>query len=67
MFVQFIRGKLKDEQGARRAMDKWQAELKPGAKGFLGTTAGVTSSGDLVALVRFESEEAARRNSERPT
>ena len=34
--------------------------------GWLGTTAGVTDDGRTVAVVRFESEEAARRNSERP-
>ena len=40
--------------------------MAPGAEGWLGSTAGVTDDGLLVALARFESEEAARRNSDRP-
>jgi hypothetical protein len=34
--------------------------------GWLGTTAGVTDDGTLVALARFESEASARQNSDRP-
>ena len=41
-------------------------ELAPGAEGWLGSTSGVTEDGRSIALVRFESEDAARRNSERP-
>ena len=41
-------------------------ELAPGATGWLGSTAGVTEDGRFIALARFESEEAARRNSGRP-
>jgi hypothetical protein len=37
-----------------------------GATGWLGTTAGVTDDGQFVNLVRFESEDAARRKSNRP-
>src|SRR5262249_61364685 len=36
------------------------------AAGWLGTTGGVTDDGRFIALARFESEDAARRNSERP-
>ena len=66
MFVQVISGKVKDEAGFRKAMDRWVDELKPGAKGFLGSTAGTTDDGRFIAMARFESEEAARKNSERP-
>ena len=38
----------------------------PGATGWLGSTAGVTEDGHLLVLARFESADAARRNSERP-
>ena len=41
-------------------------ELAPGAAGWLGSTGGVTDDGRLIALARFESADAARRNSERP-
>lgn len=66
MFIQVIRGKAGDPVEARRQMDRWMEELRPGAKGFLGSTAGVSTTGELVALARFESPEAARANSARP-
>jgi hypothetical protein len=66
MFIQVIRGKVGDPEGARRQMDRWMEELRPGAKGFLGTTAGVTPGGEMLAMARFESAELARANSDRP-
>ena len=42
MFVQVIEGRVSDRDGLRRQMDKWESELRPGATGFLGSTAGVT-------------------------
>lgn len=47
-------------------MKRWMDELRPGATGFLGTTAGVSPDGRAIAVVRFESAEAARANSDRP-
>jgi hypothetical protein len=66
MFVQVIQGRTSDADGLRAAMDRWERELAPGAVGWLGSTGGVTEDGRAIAVVRFESEEAARRNSERP-
>jgi hypothetical protein len=66
MFVQYIQGKASDEAGLRSGMDRWLAELQPGATGYLGTTAGFTADGTFVALARFASAEAARANSDRP-
>lgn len=66
MFVQVIEGQAANADGLHAAMDRWMEDLAPGASGWLGSTAGVTSDGRFVALVRFESEEAARRNSDRP-
>jgi hypothetical protein len=40
--------------------------VAPGAPGWLGSTAGVTEDGRFIALARFESEDAARRNEHRP-
>jgi hypothetical protein len=48
------------------ALTRWSEQLAAGAPDWLGTTAGVTGDGRFVALARFESEEAARRNSDRP-
>lgn len=66
MFVQVIRGQVSDPAQLRAAMDLWTERLAAGAEGWLGSTAGVTEDGRFVALARFESEQAARRNSERP-
>jgi hypothetical protein len=66
MFVQVISGRVEDAASARAALDRWARELAPGATGWLGSTAGVTEDGRFIALARFESEEAARRNSQRP-
>jgi hypothetical protein len=66
MFVQVIQGKVADAEQVRAAIDRWMAELAPGATGWLGSTGGVTEDGRFVMVARFESEEAARRNSDRP-
>src|SRR5215212_11153974 len=66
MFVQVIQGRTSDAEGLRAAVDRWQEDLAPGANGWLGSTSGVTEDGRAIAVVRFESEEAARRNSNRP-
>ena len=66
MFVQVIQGRVTDAAKVRAALDRWAEELAPGAAGWLGSTAGVTEDGRFIALARFESEEAARRNSDRP-
>lgn len=65
MFVQVFQGHVSDTEAARAQLDRWASDLAPGADGWLGSTAGVTDDGLLVALARFESEDAARRNSER--
>lgn len=66
MFVQVIRGQLADREAMKRLGDRWEAELRPGAVGFLGATVGITDDDWMINVARFESEEAARRNSERP-
>jgi hypothetical protein len=66
MFVQVIQGQVSDPAAVRERLDVWMSELAPGAQGWLGSTSGVTESGQLVALARFESQEAAQRNSDRP-
>jgi hypothetical protein len=66
MYIQVIRGRVKDAEAMRSKGEEWQRELKPGAKGHLGSTAGVADDGTYINVVRFESEEAARANSDRP-
>ena len=66
MFIQVIEGRTSNADGLRAALDQWEADLAPGAVGWQGSTGGVTEDGRSIALVRFESEEAARQNSQRP-
>jgi hypothetical protein len=66
MFVQVIEGKIKDPDLLQRQLDRWRQEIKPGAKGYLGSTSGITPDGTSIAVIRFDSEAAARANSERP-
>jgi len=65
MFVQIIQGTTSDPEGLRAAGDRWIRDLAPGATGWLGSTSGVTEDGRAITVVRFESEEDARRNSDR--
>ncbi len=65
MFVQIIEGRAADREGILRQMDRWVAELRPGATGYLGSTGGVTDDGRAVLVARFESAAAAQTNSER--
>jgi hypothetical protein len=66
MFVQVIQGRVQDAAALRAAIDEWSQQVAPGATGWLGSTGGVTDDGRAIALVRFESEQAARDNSARP-
>jgi hypothetical protein len=66
VFIQVIQGRVVDRDGIRRASDRWLEELQPGADGWLGSTAGITDDGRFISVVRFDSEELARRNSDRP-
>lgn len=66
MYVQVIQGKAKDPAALRRQWEAWDTDLKPSAQGYLGSTAGVTADGEFIALARFEDEDAARANSDRP-
>jgi hypothetical protein len=66
MFVQVVQGNAKDAAGLKKQWERWGQEVKPEARGYLGGTAGVTADGKFIALARFESEEAARANSDRP-
>lgn len=66
MFIQVIDGHITDVDEFHQCLDQWVREQGPRAKGWLGTTAGVTDDGMAIAMVRFDSEPSARANSERP-
>jgi hypothetical protein len=65
VFIQVIECQVSDPKQVHAALDRWVEELSGGATGWLGTTAGVTEDGRFIAMVRFESQQAARRNSDR--
>lgn len=66
MFIQVLEGRVGNLEGLRAQLDRWRDELAPGANGWLGATGGATADGNFISVVRFESEEAARANSDRP-
>jgi len=66
MFIQVIQGQCRDAARLHELSDEWRDTLGPGAEGWLGGTYGVTDEGQFVAVVRFESREAAMANSARP-
>lgn len=66
MFIQIMQGTCHDADALRRQTQMWREELAPKASGWLGGTYGVTDDNRFIAVVRFESKEAAARNSARP-
>src|SRR4051794_17845558 len=66
MFIQVIQGKTNDKASLARQNDRWEADVAPGATGYLGLTGGVADDGTVIMLARFDSEAAAKANSERP-
>ena len=66
MFIQIIQGKCRDAEGMRRLSEEWRRDMAPKVEGWLGSTYGITDDDEFVAVVRFESREAAMRNSMRP-
>ena len=66
MFIQIIQGKCSRQQECRDMGERWLRELAPGADGWLGGTYGFTDDDQFMAIVRFESRDAADRNGARP-
>ncbi|HEX4979896.1 MAG TPA: hypothetical protein VFV35_07520 [Acidimicrobiales bacterium] len=66
MFVQVITGRTTDPEGLWGQLLRWRAELRPGAAGFEGSTAGVAADGRVVIVARFADAASAEANSSRP-
>lgn len=66
MYVQILTGSTQHPDEVRRLWDEWHRRLQPGARGYLGSVAGVDQRGTFVAVVRFASADAARANGVRP-
>jgi hypothetical protein len=66
VFIQIIEGKCTRQDELRALADTWREEMAPTADGWLGGTYGFTDDDQFVGIIRFESRDAATRNSERP-
>lgn len=65
MFIQVIQGRIGDKDAAKATLDRWLRDIEPAAVGWIGGTYGFTDNDTLVAIVRFDSKEAAMANSAR--
>jgi hypothetical protein len=66
VFIQIIQGKCTRQDELRAMSDQWVRELAPSAVGWLGATYGFTDDDMFVAVVRFDTKDAAAANSARP-
>jgi hypothetical protein len=66
VFIHVIQGRATNPPGIRRDLGRWQRQLAAGADGWLGSTTGITEDGWSISVIRFASEEQARRNRDRP-
>ena len=66
MFVQVIKGTTSDAAGLREQLERWRQELRPGAKGFVGSTVGIADDGTFFVIARFTDAATAAQNGERP-
>jgi hypothetical protein len=64
VFIQIMQGKCTRESEMREQLDRWLTERSPQVEGWLGGTYGFTDDDMFVAVVRFESKEAAMANSD---
>ena len=66
MFIRILRGQAFDGAATRAELGRWHRELGAGDAGWQRLTAGVGDGGELVLVLRFDTEAAARRDRERP-
>ena len=65
MFIQVVEGTVADARRFRAQLARWATDLRPGAYGYLGSTGGVTDDGRGIFVLRFATEDDARRNADR--
>jgi hypothetical protein len=66
MFIQILQGRVADEVGARREVERWHGDLGTEAPGWLGLTAGIGDDRTFLVVLRFASGAAATANDRRP-
>jgi hypothetical protein len=65
VFIQVLRGQATNREGLLGQLDTWLKDLSSDADGWLGSTGGITDDGRFIASFRFESQQAAQKNSDR--
>jgi hypothetical protein len=66
MFAQIIEGKASSPEAMAAAGEAWEAQVRPVAEGFLGSTGGVAADGTAILVARFADRAAAEANNARP-
>ena len=66
MFAQIIEGKASSPEAMAAAGEAWEAQVRPVAEGFLGSTGGVAADGTAILVARFADRAAAEANNDRP-
>jgi hypothetical protein len=66
VFIRILRGQAFDGAATRAELSRWRQELGAGALGWQRLTAGIGDGGELVLVLRYDTEETARRDRERP-
>jgi hypothetical protein len=64
VFIQIMQGVCRRPDELRQQLDRWLTERSADVQGWLGGTYGFTDDNLFVAVVRFESKEAAMANSD---
>lgn len=65
MFAQVLLSRVRDRDAVAERFQRWGREVGSGASGWSDVTGGITDDGRLIAVARFESEDAARANADR--
>jgi len=66
VFIQIIQGKCTRQDELRAMSEEWRRDIGPTVDGWLGGTYGFTDDNQFIAVVRFDSKDAAMANSQRP-
>ncbi len=66
MFAQIIEGMAVSPDALAQAGAAWEAQVRPVAEGFLGSTGGVAADGTAILVARFADRAAAEANNARP-
>lgn len=66
MFIRILRGQAFNGAATRTELARWPQALSAGAPGWQRLTAGIGNEGELVLVLRYDTEMAARRDRERP-